>query len=367
MAINQITIVFTPCSPAPSEGYRVFYREVGEVDFIEHPDAFTSSPIIFQVIGPTDQPYEGYIVADCGDDLFSEEVPFETVLCPPPEGCCDPVVIDAEAETIIPDGSGSGSVSGSEGSGFLRLVYNVDMSGESVNDWNVFFTTSIFDSVIYSAGGTVVDLYTTGTFTLTGSLFENNLTILRVLDFADCVVDIEGHCFAGCTNLIEVDCPACLTIANALFFNCELLTTVRLPLVTVIPSQGFAGTDVLNTLVLGDVTTIGIDSFFACGIFTLNFPNCTTVGLGGFRFMPNIGGISLPSCTTIGDFAFQNVDNLGLISLPVCTDLGDTFGDDGVFDGITGQTITFTLLTATAGDGDVSDLQANNSVTLILV
>src|SRR6187549_2364241 len=135
MATNQITINFSPCSPAIS--YRVFYREVGDVSFIEWPVEFTSSPIIFEVEGPEGQLYEGYIVSVCEGDVIGPEVPWtgEPPISGEP-GCCDPDVIDAVAETIIPDGSGSGS---SVGGGFLRLVYNVNMSGESLNDWNTFF------------------------------------------------------------------------------------------------------------------------------------------------------------------------------------------------------------------------------------
>jgi len=55
------------------------------------------------------------------------------------------------------------------------------------------------------------------------------------------------------------------------------------------------------------------------------------------------------------------------ISLPSCATLGSTTGDDNVFVNITGNTITLTILTATATDGDVVTLQANNTVTLILV
>lgn len=383
--MNQITINFTPCSPA--EGYRVFYREVGDVSFIEHPDTFTSSPIIFQVEGPFEQPYDGYIQSDCGGGLFGPQVPWATVLCPPPEGCCDPVIIDADAETITPDGSESGSES-VEGE-FLRLVFNTNMSGESLADWNAFFGFT-FDNVVYSVSGTVVDLYLSSNLTIPGNLFLNNTTILRVIDFSGLLTTIEGHAFRDATNLIEVDCPACLTIDGAAFFNCSSLTDVILPLVTVVTSQLFANTDNLTNLIIGVVTIVDTDGFFASGLPNLNFPNCTTVGIGGFRFMTNIGSISLPSCTSVGDFAFENMDNIAIISLPVCTtvgegafrnlgpsltvlslpqctDLGGTVGNDNVFENIVGNNIVFTLESTTAGDADVGILQANNSVTLILV
>lgn len=384
MPTNQITIVFTPCSPAPVDGYRVFYREVGDVSYIEWPAAFTSSPIIFEVDGPTDQPYEGYIVSDCGD-FFGPEVPWETVLCPPPEGCCDPVVIDAEAETIIPDGSGSESVGGE----FLRLVYNVNMSGESLADWNTFFGIGDFTDVQYSAGGTVVDLYIATTFSIQANLFENNTTIVRVLDFAESVVAIEDSAFRLCTSLLEIDLPALLTIGETSFFQCTSVTDVNIPLLTDVSTQAFAGCTNLANLTAPLVTIVRNGAFTGCGIVTINFPNCITIedsGLSGLSActslnLPNVVTIgeqglsfadvlavfNLPSCTSVGFRAFRFNAAMTVLNLPVCSDLGGTTGDDEVFSFISGQNIVFTLLTATASDTDVTILQANNSVTLILV
>ena len=388
MATNQITINFSPCSPAIS--YRVFYREIGDVSFIEWPDEFTSSPIVFEVEGPDGQLYEGLLVSVCEGDVTGPEVPWtgEPPISGEP-GCCDPDVIDAVAETIIPDGSGSSSAGGN----FLRLVYNVNMSGESVSDWNAFFGNTSFTSVVYSAGGTVVDLYGSGTFNFGAGfsgLFTNNMTIIRVLDFADVVTEITGHTFTGAENFIEIDCPACTVVDSGAFFGCSSLTDVSLPLLTAISDQLFVGTTVLANLTLGDIITVGIDSFVGCGIPNLNFPDCTSAGLGAFRGMLNIGSLSLPSCTSVGEFCFEDMPNIAIVSLPVCTsvgqgafrangpslsninlsscsDLGGTTGNDNVFEFVVGNTITLTLLTATATDTDVTILQANNSVTLILV
>lgn len=384
MATNQITIVFTPCSPAPVDGYRVFYREVGDVSYIEWPFAFTSSPIIFEVDGPTDQPYEGYIVSDCGDFL-GPEVPWETVSCASVGGCCDPVVIDAEAETIIPDGSGSSSVGGE----FLRLVYNVNMSGESLADWNTFFGISDFTAVVYSAGGTVVDLYISTTFTITNDLFFENTTIVRILDFAESVIAIEDNCFNNCTSLLEIDLPALLTIGQVSFFQCSSVTDVNIPLLTDVSIQAFAGCTNLANLTAPLVTIVRTGGFTGCGIVSIDFPNCTTIEAGGISGLPNLISINLPLVTTVGDDGMSFYDSLttlnlpsctsvsvnafrfntalNVLGLPVCSNLGGTAGSDNVFNGITGQNIVFTLLAATASDTDVTILQANNSVTLILV
>lgn len=82
MATNQITITFTPCSPAPAGGYRVFYRPDGNVGpYREYPTGFTSSPIVFtDELDPPDQIYEGYLISNCGGGVFGDQVPFVTTL-----------------------------------------------------------------------------------------------------------------------------------------------------------------------------------------------------------------------------------------------------------------------------------------------
>lgn len=299
-------------------------------------------------------------------------------------GCCDPVILTAEAETI--DGSGSGSSGGGD---ILRLVYNVDMSGESVSDWNTFFGVSYFDSVVYSAGGTVVDLHPVGTVTITAGLYEGNTQIVRVLDFANCVIDIENTAFRLCTSLLEVDLPALVTIGTTAFFQCTSVTDVNIPLLTDVSTQAFAGCTNLANLTAPLVTIVRNGAFTGCGLTTIDFPDCITIEDAGLSGMPNLTSLNLPnvvtvgddgmsfydilttlnlpSCTTVSVNAFRFNLSLTVLGLPVCSDLGGTTGDDLVFNGITGQTITFTLLTATAGDTDVTILQANNSVTLILV
>lgn len=383
--MNQITINFTPCSPATS--YRVFYREVGDVFFIEWPDEFVSSPIVFSVDGPVDQPYEGYIVSVCDGEVFGPQVSWETVLCSelPPEGsCCDPEIISADAETTVPDESASSS-----GGLFLRLVFNIDESGQTLGDWNTLFGFT-FDNVIYSAGGTIVDLYLSTELTIPANIFEASTTLVRVLDFSNLVVEVLDSAFRICETLVELDLPACEVIGNVMCFNCLGLTDVNLPLITVIPSQAFAGCTALINLTCPLIVTIepsGLD--FCTQITTINYTDCTFVDTAGMRNMHNLTSLSLPnlitlgeealrqcnslttinlpSCTTVGDRAIRSANSLTTLTLPVCSALGSTTGDDLVFEFVAGETITFTLLTATATDGDVVFLQANNTVTLILV
>jgi len=77
--------------------------------------------------------------------------------------------------------------------------------------------------------------------------------------------------------------------------------------------------------------------------------------------------VNLPGVTTIVDGCFNNCDSLTTITLPACTSLGSTTGDDGVFAGISGNTISLTIPTALVTDGDVVALQAVNTVTITAV
>jgi hypothetical protein len=81
----------------------------------------------------------------------------------------------------------------------------------------------------------------------------------------------------------------------------------------------------------------------------------------------------LPLSETIGHAAFYGCTSLTIINLPSCTNLGDTTGYDGVFESIIGQTITLTVPAAletcngSEPDGDIVDLAANNTATIIYV
>jgi hypothetical protein len=95
-------------------------------------------------------------------------------------------------------------------------------------------------------------------------------------------------------------------------------------------------------------------------------------GQDNFNGCTNLTSVSFPSVTTIGMYVF-NFTNLSSINLSSCTNLGGTVGDDFVFSNINGNTITLTvpsaLMTINSGspDGDIQDLQANNTVTVVTV
>lgn len=96
-------------------------------------------------------------------------------------------------------------------------------------------------------------------------------------------------------------------------------------------------------------------------------PCVVSIGDQAFLGCPILDTVVLPGCITVGDSAFDSSPGLTTINLAACTTLGSSTADNGVFSGISGNTITFTILTATATDDDVVDLQSINTVTLIMV
>ena len=83
--------------------------------------------------------------------------------------------------------------------------------------------------------------------------------------------------------------------------------------------------------------------------------------------------VTLPAATYIDSQAFYNCPILTTINISGCTDLGGSVGNNSVFEGTTGNTITLTvpsvLMTCNSGfpDGDIQYLQANNTVTITTV
>jgi hypothetical protein len=82
----------------------------------------------------------------------------------------------------------------------------------------------------------------------------------------------------------------------------------------------------------------------------------------------SIANLALSAAVSVGNGLLGNCP-LSNIELPACTALGSTSGNDGIFTGISGQSISaifnIALSTNNAGqpDGDILDLYANNDVT----
>lgn len=72
-SFNQITLTFTPCEPAPTNGYNIQWRIAGSIGAYEDAGTFTESPAIFNdSTNPPGAQYEGIIRSDCGEVFGSE-------------------------------------------------------------------------------------------------------------------------------------------------------------------------------------------------------------------------------------------------------------------------------------------------------
>lgn len=77
---NTITVTFTPCTPTPSGGWNIIYRESGSSGGYSSAGPFTSSPAVFgdALSLPEGTQYEGFIRSDCGDGSLGNQVPWST-------------------------------------------------------------------------------------------------------------------------------------------------------------------------------------------------------------------------------------------------------------------------------------------------
>ena len=72
-----LIISFTPAIPAPSLGYRVLYRKVGDTSYtILSPNWIYSSPIMIHGLDPTI--YEGTIQSECVAGIYTIPISFLT-------------------------------------------------------------------------------------------------------------------------------------------------------------------------------------------------------------------------------------------------------------------------------------------------
>jgi hypothetical protein len=241
---------------------------------------------------------------------------------------------------------------------FDYIANAATMIGGSVSDvsvWNTFFfgsppVDSLFTTQFTSVtvvGNTVKLCGGTG-ITLRAGLFSSTAlatSLISVVDNADCVVSLE------CLYVIDPE-----SVSTPFYYyldpdeySCLNLATADFPL----------------------VTTVGGFCFAGCTGLTSGFSALTTAGDYCFEGCTGLVSPDFSALVTAGDYCFASCTGINSIDLSSCTALGTTTGDDNVFDGISGNTITLTvphaLMTCNGGspDGDIVYLVANNTVTIV--
>jgi len=232
----------------------------------------------------------------------------------------------------------------------LRLLFDDIANANSlvgdasnVSDWNSFLDLPALGSPFTSVEvvGNEVKLYGGANIKVKPALMydEGYQYLVSIVDEIGCITSVGGDAFSYCELLTSVSLPECTIIYGwqdspqtdyGGFGYCQALTNINIPKLVTIGSYGM--TDNIST--------------------SLNFPLLTTVQ---------------------SYYAFGGCYNVTSINIPSCTTLGATVGNNSVFSGPSGNNITLTvpsaLMTCNSGnpDGDIQDLQANNTVTIVTV
>lgn len=157
--------------------------------------------------------------------------------------------------------------------------------------------------------------------------------------------------------------PSATTIGTKVFQNCTSLSSVTFPSVTTIGDYAFDVCSALSSVTFPLTTTIGTGAFFNCSkLLEVSFPSATSVVMLAFGNCISMQRISLPNATTIGNSAFIMNDimtGLTYLNLSSCTSMGTN-----VFNNISGCTLDLYIPLAMTGETSVTNLLANNHVTL---
>ena len=293
----------------------------------------------------------------------------------------------------------------------LRLLWdNIGNAPVTANDlaaWNTYFDLPLYGTPFTSVEivGNEVRLYGGANIQTKANLFSDNENLLEFNDDAGSITELGDQTFGGpneqsnlerisCPNVIEtynddipfsygvfggcynldyVYLPLCSTVADTTFFDCSSLQSSGLTLpfssITTLGKYTFQGCTLLDSIDLPYLISADENCFANCTSLTsISLPLLETAGAGCFNGCISLPTVDLPLLETAGNYCFEYCTSLTSVYLPSCTNLGTTVGDDGVFDGITLQTITVivpdALLTCNGGnpDGDLQYLIANNTV-----
>ena len=197
-------------------------------------------------------------------------------------------------------------------------------------------------------------------YTAVSTINDTNLPKLTTLDYAFNGSALTSAILSNVTDL-----------ANEAFkFNTGLVT-VSLPKMTFIPSSCFEGCTSLVDINFPKITQINNSAFEGCtSLSSIDFPLVTIVLDNAFYNCSSLGTVNLPAVTEIAVFVFGNCISLNTVNLNSVTNLGGTPGDDNVFNGVTGLTLTLTVPVAQGTidggdpDGDIVYLNGNNVLAI---
>jgi hypothetical protein len=191
-------------------------------------------------------------------------------------------------------------------------------------DWNTFFSSDFTDIVVDTDVNTI-SLYGGTSGIIPGSGYANNFNIISVVDNLNIITNVGSSAFSTAVSLSEV--------------------------------------------ILNAATSIDQFAFEACAsLATISFTSCVTIGIQGFTGCTSVPKFEFPALDTMDVAAFQGCTAVTELTFPVLTAFGPTVGvDDSVFAGIVGNTIQLTIPAALVGEPEVTQLEADNTVTIVPV
>jgi len=230
----------------------------------------------------------------------------------------------------------------------------------------------------------------------------NYCTSLQELNFP-LATSVDDNAFGNCTSVNDCNFPELLTTGYGAFSHLHSMlsiTPAHFPKLTNAGERCFASLYSATSIQLNELLTAGDQCFSTSDpdlsiavlidlpkltsagsncfqhqakVTSFNLPLLQNAGTQCFQHCRVMADLSLPALTAIGQRAFEFCYDLANLSLPVCTDFGGTVGSDTMFTHVSGNIINLTipaaLMTCNGGnpDGDIQDLQANNTVTVIQV
>ena len=284
----------------------------------------------------------------------------------------------------------------------LILEYNnpANIPDYTLADWNEFFHLGgndyygiPFTSVAIE--GANVLLRGGKDITLRENLYQDSTLIISVTDNAFCITSAENQVFLGCTNLANVflpllqsagkncfsstsattfDLPSLQSAGLSCFQSCSSMTSFDLPSLVSAGDYCFIGCTSATSFNLPLLVSAGDVCFADCtSVISFDLPSLQNAGISCFQNCSSATTFNLTLAQQIGNSCFKSCTSAILFNLPSVINLGETVGDDSVFNGVIGNTISLTILptlmTCNAGepDGDIIYLQDNNDVTITLV